>query len=128
MKVLFTPERGEIIEMVQHTRLRRMVPGSPPEVLVVGLGHLSQAQLGKWERQVESPWVLSTVLEGYKLQLRRRPSSYRDICVTSLADGVRKQVLRLEIEPLERLSGFHSTYSTNKGAQAEDAIAIFLRN
>lgn len=104
------------------TRLRTMGPGSPPELLAVGFCRLSQAQRANWERQVESPWVLGIVREGYKLQFRCRPPSYRGIWVPSVADGVRKEAFQLgialllskdairKVEPLERLIGFYSTY------------------
>lgn len=110
-------------------QIKRMGPGSTPEVLAVGLGCLSHAQKTNWGRQVESPWVLGTVLRGYKLQFRCRPPSYRATWVTLVADGVRKEVLRLEIaslmskdairkvEPLEWLSGFYVFLSSEKGRQ-----------
>jgi hypothetical protein len=99
-----------------------MGPESPPEVLAICLGCLFQAQRANWERKVESPWVLATVLGGYKLQFQCRPPSYRGIWVTSVENGVRKDTLWVEIasllskdairkvELLEQLSGFYSTY------------------
>lgn len=43
------------------------VCSSPPEWLGPGFGHLSQTHRATWEERVESPWVLATMLNGYKL-------------------------------------------------------------
>ena len=71
---------------------------------------------------MESPWVLDTVLRGYKLQFRRRPPPYTGIRETTVSDLAKQVVLRLEITsllakgairklgPLERLNGFYSRY------------------
>ena len=62
-------------------------PGSVPDGPVAVVGRLSQAQRANWERWVESPWVLDTVLRGYKLQFRCRPPSFRGVRVTALPSG-----------------------------------------
>ncbi|KAJ8346507.1 hypothetical protein SKAU_G00279080 [Synaphobranchus kaupii] len=103
-------------------QLRRVAPSSLPDRLATGLGRFSQAQRANWEERVESPWVLDTVLRGYKLQFRCRPPPYWGIRVTTVSDHSKKEALRLEItsllskgavrrlEPSEQLSGFYSTY------------------
>lgn len=99
-----------------------MAPSSLPDLLATGVFCFSRAQRANWEERVESPWVLNTVLRGYRLQFRRRPPPYRGIRVTTVSDRSKKEVLRLEItsllskgavrrlEPSEQLSGFYSTY------------------
>ena len=103
---------------------RRLTPHASglPERPAAAVGSFSQAQRANWERLVESPWVLDTVLKGYRLQFRRRPPLFRGVRVTALPGGERGEVLRLEIssllakaavrrlEPTERLDGFYSTY------------------
>ncbi|KAJ8370060.1 hypothetical protein SKAU_G00100880 [Synaphobranchus kaupii] len=81
-------------------RLRRVAPSSLPDWLATGLGRFSQAQRTNWEERVESPWVLDTVLRGYKLQFRCRPPPYRGIRVTTVSDRSKKEALQLEITSL----------------------------
>lgn len=71
---------------------------------------------------MESPWVLSTMLQGYRLQFRGRPPPFTGIHPTTVADPLKRGVLRKEIsvlldknairilQPLERQGGYYSTY------------------
>ena len=101
---------------------RTRAPGSLPDCLPADIGRFSQAQRAIWEERVGSPWVLDTVLRGYKLQFRCRPPPFRGIRVTTVSDPSKRVVLRLEItsliakgairklEPSEQLNGFYSRY------------------
>ena len=87
-----------------------------------GLGRFSQAQRAIWEEQVESPWVLSTMIHGYRLQFRGRPPPFTGIRPTTVADPLKRDALRKEVsvlldkkairilQPLERQGGFYSAY------------------
>ncbi|KAJ8400138.1 hypothetical protein AAFF_G00398320 [Aldrovandia affinis] len=109
-------EDGDILDQ------RRIAHSSPPDVFGRDLGHFTQTHRENWEEQVKSPWVLSTMLKGYKLQFHCRPPSFRGIRVTTMGDLLKNEILWLEIssllekyvirkvEPSEHLCGFYSTY------------------
>ena len=74
---LFTLEKCEVsLPTGSGLRLRRVALCSHSDVLAAGIGSFSQAQRPNWERQVESPWALNTVLEDYELQFQCWPLLY----------------------------------------------------
>ena len=82
------PGRGTIRGNVYPSRgqIGRPIAGAPPGVQGLG-GALSrirgsaaevhtQLRLDGWERETSDPWVLDSILRGYRLQFRRRPPPF----------------------------------------------------
>ena len=77
-----------------------------------------------WRQCTQSPWVLSTLEYGYRLQFYAKPPRFRGIVPTVLRDAAERQSLSGEIAALlgkgavtllpseEMGQGFYSTFSS----------------
>ncbi|XP_071400930.1 LOW QUALITY PROTEIN: uncharacterized protein [Centroberyx affinis] len=82
----------------------------------------SQLRLDSWEKEISDPWVLATVVRGYRIQFRRQPPPFSRVRMTLVRDPVQATVLAEEVatllqkdaivkvSPSEQRIGFYSMY------------------
>ncbi|XP_029441848.1 LOW QUALITY PROTEIN: uncharacterized protein LOC115081559 [Rhinatrema bivittatum] len=123
--------RADPRELNGFTELPVIAPRGPQgcEAEVVGSdcqclapSRFSRNQLSHWEAQVQDPWVISTLFEGYRIQFRCRPPKFNGVRMTVVSDSVQSAALQREIlellekgaiEPVhssDQLRGFYSIY------------------
>lgn len=64
------------------------------------VGRFTPEQLQYWTASTPDAWVLATLSQGYRLQLRRRPPVFGRLCLTYILEPVRSSMLDAEIATL----------------------------